>query len=392
MKKATTILIVTMFVLAGFSGCKQSDNKSNDLFTVDVTASYPKKELILQDIMDVEYIPLDESDEFVTTGWVHSIGKKVIVVRNRNRNSDGDILIFDRNGKGLRKINHLGGGGEEYQFLLGITLDEENNEIFVNDHFSEKIVVYDLLGNFKRSFKHKEGSMYNMEIYNFDRNNLICRDDKFGENGLGNKNIFLVVSKQNGSITKEIEIPYKEKVSSMIFSDRGVMGIRNRVLVPQGNNSWTLMENSTDTIYQFMSDFSMIPVLVRTPSIQSMSSKVFLYPAVLTDRYAFMQTVKAEWDWERNVGHERRNLMYDKKENTMYEYEMFNADYTKKQPVIMTSEVTFGNGEVAAVQMLEAFQLVEAYEKGELKGNLKDIAAKLKDDSNPVIMLIKHKK
>jgi hypothetical protein len=392
MKKATTLLIVILFVLAGCSEGKQSGNKNNDLFIVDVTASYPKKEMILQDIMDVEYVPLDESDEFVTTGWVHAIGKEVIVVRNRNRNTDGDILLFDRKGKGLRKINHLGGGGEEYQFLLGITLDEENNEIFVNDHFSEKIVVYDLFGNFKRSFKHKKGSMYNMEVYNFDRNNLICRDDKFGENGLGNKNIFLVVSKQDGSITKEIEIPYKEKVSSMIFGDRGVMGIRNRVLVPQGNNSWTLMENSTDTIFQYMSDFSMIPIIIRTPAIQSMATKVLLYPAVLTDRYVFMQTVKAEWDWERNVGHDRRNLMYDKKENATYEYEMFNADYTKKQPVIMTSEVTFGNGEVAAVQVLEAFQLVESNEKGELKGKLKDIAAKLKDDSNPVIMLIKHKK
>ena len=392
MKKATTFFTFILFVMAGCSGSKQSDNQSNDLITIDVTASYPKKDIILQDYMDVEYVPLEDRDEFVTTGWVHAIGKKIIVVRNRNRASDGDIFIFDRNGKGLRKINRLGGGNEEYTFLLGITLDEDNNEIFVNDHYNNKICVYDLLGNFKRSLNHKEGSMYNMEIYNFDRNNLICRDDAFGRDRLGNRNVFLVISKQDGSITKEIEIPYKDKISSMIFSDNGVMGIRNRILVPQGDNCWTLSENSSDTIYGFMSDFSMIPLIVRTPSIQSMSPGIFLYPAVLTDRYCFMQTVKAEWDWEKNIGHTRINLMHDRKENATFEYTMYNGDYTNKQPVIMTSEITFGNGEVASVVVLEAFQLVESHKKGELKGKLKEIAAELKEDSNPVIMLIKHKK
>jgi len=37
-------------------------------------------------------------------------------------------------------------------------------------------------------------------------------------------------------------------------------------------------------------------------------------------------------------------------------------------------------------------QLTEDYKKGILKGKLKEIAATLREDSNPVIMLIKHKK
>lgn len=40
-------------------------DKSDSLVTVDVTANYPKKELVLQDFMDVEYIPLETTDEFV---------------------------------------------------------------------------------------------------------------------------------------------------------------------------------------------------------------------------------------------------------------------------------------------------------------------------------------
>ncbi|MDR2146266.1 MAG: 6-bladed beta-propeller, partial [Tannerella sp.] len=39
----------------------------------------------------------------------------------------------------------------------------------------------------------------------------------------------------------------------------------------------------------------------------------------------------------------------------------------------------------------EPSQLVESYEKGELQGKLKEVAATLKEDDNFVIMLIKHK-
>jgi hypothetical protein len=50
------------------------------------------------------------------------------------------------------------------------------------------------------------------------------------------------------------------------------------------------------------------------------------------------------------------------------------------------------NNEIAIWQILEANQLVKSYQKGELKGKLKEIAATLAEESNPVIMLIKHKK
>ena len=39
----------------------------------------------------------------------------------------------------------------------------------------------------------------------------------------------------------------------------------------------------------------------------------------------------------------------------------------------------------------EAYELVEAYKKGELKGKLKEIAAGLGAEDNPVIMLVKYK-
>lgn len=391
MKILTSISVMILLVMAGCGGNRQSGTQNDDIITVNVTATYPKKELILQDFMDVEYIPLETSDEFITMGWLHAVGKDIIITRNRRQGSvDGNIYIFDRNGKGVRVINRHGQTEEEYLYILDITLDEDNNEIFVNDHWSKKIYVYDLSGNFKRNFSHKDSTSYAMGIYNFDKDHLLCEDGEFFRED--HRNRFLVISKQDGSITREIKIPYKEYITSTIVKGNMLMPIRNRMLVPHPDNSWMLMENSSDIVYKLLPDYSLIPLVERTPSIQSMDPKVFLYPAVFTDRYCFMQTVMAKWDWVRNRGHTRVNLMYDKVEKAIYECVVYNADFTNEKAVIMTSEVTVGNNEIALVQKYEAHELLEAYEEGKLNGKLKEIAAQLDEDSNPVIMLIKYKK
>jgi len=45
MKRSITILATILFIVAGFIGCNQSKPKSDGFITVDVTATYPKKEL-----------------------------------------------------------------------------------------------------------------------------------------------------------------------------------------------------------------------------------------------------------------------------------------------------------------------------------------------------------
>ena len=151
MKKTNLFSAITfLFIMVACVGTK--DQLEYDLITVDVNAKYPKKELILQDFMDVEYIALESSDEYITQGVIKAVGEKVIIVSNRS--VDGNIFIFDRkNGKGLRKINRLGQGPEEYSQFTDIILDEDNNEMFVIAYSSRKILVYDLYGNFKRKFK-----------------------------------------------------------------------------------------------------------------------------------------------------------------------------------------------------------------------------------------------
>jgi hypothetical protein len=111
MKSANLILAIILSLAVSTESSGQRQTVNNDIIKVDVTKSYSsKKKLILQDFMDVEYIPLETTDEFVNQGVVLDIGKKIILVENKI--NDGDIFVYDRQGKAIRKINRKGGGGE----------------------------------------------------------------------------------------------------------------------------------------------------------------------------------------------------------------------------------------------------------------------------------------
>jgi hypothetical protein len=385
-KRAKLISVITLLVV--ITGCGGSKQSAEDFITVDVTAKYPEKELILQDFMDVEYIPLETTDEFICQDLVKDISKNLIAVINRNE--DGDIFIFNRSGKGVKKINRKGQGGEEYAYILGITLDEENGEIFVNDNLARKILVYDLNGKFKRTLKHKDDAIYT-KIYNFDRGNLICYNG-----GTLNEQSFMIISKQDGSITKNINIIFKEKIiPSMILKDPA----NNRsfsILAPfyypiiHSCDSWIITEPSSDTVHRYLPDYNMTPFIVRAPSVRSMDPEVFLFPTVITDRYCFMETVKKEYDFAKQQGFPSISLMYDRQEKAIFRYTVYNDDYSNKRRVFMNTRPV--NEEIATWQNLTADHLVDAYWKGQLKGRLKEIAAGLDEESNSVIMLIKHKK
>ena len=110
------ILTISAMILFLITGCESGKQPANDFLTVDITANYPKKELILQDFLDVEYIPLETNEEFITSASMQAIGKNLIILRNKN-GQDGDIFIFDRTGKGQRKINRSGQGSQESGLL-----------------------------------------------------------------------------------------------------------------------------------------------------------------------------------------------------------------------------------------------------------------------------------
>ncbi len=397
MKNAFSILFVLLYIM---TGC-ESRQSAERIVAVDVTKNYPKKELILQDFMDVEYIPLETTDDFITFGNIQVIDKEIIITRNAGR-GEGNLFLYNTDGKGLRIINRLGQGGEEYINMGAIAHDEANGELYVNSSYQGRMLVYDLLGNFKRSLKQSQDYPIYGTIGVFDQNHLICHDTRV-ELSMPDvkRNCFLIISKVDGSIVEEVPIPYGDKKPLVVLKkdaegrNIGDFGIRNRALIPYKKN-WVLVEPSADTIYQYSTDRQLTPMIVRTPSVQTMNPEIFLFPSVFTDRYWFMRTIKRTFNFTTDKECPGTNLVYDRQEDAIFECVIYNDDYVDKTLANLCNNIytsrAVNNDEIAFVDRLEANDLIEAYKNGKLKGKLKQVAAGLTEDSNPVIMLVKYKK
>lgn len=389
MKRTTLISVITLLVV--MTSCVGGHNKTShdSVITVDVSTNYPNKELVLQDFMDVEYIALESTDEFITQGIIKAIGKKIIIATNRLM--DGNIFVFDRHtGKGLRIINHLGQGPEEYTQVYNIILDEDCNEMFVIDYSARNIITYDLYGNYKRNFKFDGENSYYHYIFDYDRDHLICFKGYLPQVET-KQSSHVLVDKQDGSIAQEIKLPASGIITPVIIEGEATITPNFHLTIPN-HNSWVIMRPSSDTIYN-LSGGILNPIIARTPSIHSMNPEIFLFPTIITDRYYFMQTMKKEIDFKTFKGFPTTDLVYVVQENSIFEYTVYNDDFSSKKQVSLGQYVGGNsNQEIATCVTLNAFDLVEAYNKGELKGKLKDIAQKLDEESNSVIMLVKYRK
>lgn len=381
-------VIFLVAALLGLASCTGEKKEKEAFITVDITASYPEKDLVLQDFMDVEYVPLETSDEFLSQGRISYVGENIIVAANKRQ---GDILLFDRaTGKGIRKINHKGFGPEEYIMPYNVILFEGKNEMFVNDGPTSKIQVYDLDGNYKRTISYKRGALVTVLI-DFDADNFLSQNIYAPENENSGET-FLFLSKKDGSMT-DIKVPYQERKSIALVrvnEDGSMRGAfpENSDFIDPFQDGWLLTEPSADTIYFYKPDRSLKPFIVRTPSVQTMSPEVFLFPGVLTDDYYFMQSVTKEYDFDKNEGMPSTPLVYDVAEQKIYKYTVHNADYEDREENLSKQNVS---NKLAFYQALPADELIEAQEDGKLKGKLSDIAAHLDIEDNPVVMIVKPK-
>jgi hypothetical protein len=93
--------ITCILILFAVCSCKKANDDTTKLIVVDVAKDYPQKEIYLQDIADVEYIPLTTSDSILVNSSPSIVSDKGIVTRG---GKVGEILLFDAKGQELRFI------------------------------------------------------------------------------------------------------------------------------------------------------------------------------------------------------------------------------------------------------------------------------------------------
>jgi len=391
----STALLLAMMATA----CGDANQKLSALPLIDMNADYPEKEICLQDVADVSYIPLETTDDVLLHNSLNfeDVSSKGIVCV-----SDNKIFLFHPDGKSRAVLNRQGQGPGEYRYVHYASVDWDREEIYVNDIHQNLMLVYSLDGTYKQQFdlemRGRQGDMLCD-----DDAHIVLYKEKSGSLEVGNivppYRPVVLMSKEDGSIDS---LSHQQDYYTTVSVEGKVGDNSLTMLLPipalrKLNGEVYVSEVASDTIYR-LADGRLEPFVARTPSVKEEDGgKYLLQLKGVTPNHYFFSVMKKEWIPESSVGSSLHiaddainDLMYDKRTGEAF-HPIFSLRECRAK--LLYEDLTFDScSDVhTAYIKLEAFYLIEALEAGELSGELKTIAEGLKEDDNPVLMVVKFK-
>ena len=394
MEARILFLMMSVSSILAFA-CSGASNKSGiaDLIEIDISSQkYPVKELYLQDIAKVEYIPLETNMNTLISGSVRivHVSDDYIIASNI---IDGDIFVFNGKGKSKFSFNHKGRGPMEYNQLYSIFFDEKAKEIFIFDGYSvtPQFLVYNEDGKFKRTLS-VTSSFSPRDVYDLDEETFLVYDVWGLNNNMYSKKPYVFISKKDGSTVDTLDVYLSERISNRVFFEvevNGQKGMMPITLDIPNNRSYgkniLIVDWTLDTIYRLTPKKELFPLIVRKPSAQNSNPKMIISNALITDK--FILFTKAILDFEMAKSKNTFTsmaLMYDFKTNQLYEYKLLNKDFDKSGVAFATARTPENTG----VFRLDIAPLFEADKEGRIKGELKELLKTLKEDDNPILVKI----
>ena len=383
------ILYSAAFMLALLAtGCGDANQKPSALPQIDVRTDYPEKEICLQDVAEVSYIALDSQDGILFRGNVNDFSDKGIVIMDSQNNR---LIFFDKQGKFQYVIQRQGQGPEEYSMMLDALVDWDKEDVFVFDSGS-RIVVYSLDGTFKRKLP-LNANLVQHDAYIWSDSQLVaCRYGNWDKDEkLVPYQPIVLLSKEDGKMDS---LSYRKEHSFPTYIGAKEMNIRiHWPSLDKLNGDVYVNDLSADTIYRWDARTQALqPVMTRTPSVTLDDlDGYFMDLKGVSSQYYFLHFLARQASMDSHfvmVDEKSRNAVYDRKEGKVYHPKFTNKDYPSMEKI----HLNFCEEENAcAIVQLEAFKLIEALEAGELSGELKTIAESLKEEDNPVLMVVKFK-
>ncbi len=385
--------IILSLLSVGVFSC--GDKDAGPVPVLDVTQkSYPQKEIVLQDIATVEYIPLEMKDGFLLAQYpqIHYIDDDIIVA-NDWFGTPGPIMFFDRKtGKAINSFDRRGRGPGEYISVGSIAVDTKAGEIFVTEGMitvgrtRTPMYVYDMQGKHLRTLDiPREGHKDYFHVY--DDDHLFCYNEDVEDS-----EPYKLISRTDTSVTYlPVEFPARDYRSGNSDRDNEIeKAVYSGTTVLKTREGYIFAEPGVDTLYGWNKQSSVLtPLVALTPAFNSMDIPVSIYIEGQSDDYLFLEIEECKERMPHERVYDFSELVYDKNDGQFYESEIVNRDYVEYGYVYISntssSSVAYPPG--VFVNVIQAVRLVDLHEKGKLRGPLAEVASKLKEDDNPVLMI-----
>ena len=287
------------FLILVLSAC--SSYKEDELVVFDTEASYPEREILLSEVCDVTYVPLDNVE--VVGGRPRLVTDQFIIYSNR----ESDLLFFDRQGRFVRKFNHRGSGPGEYAYIGKVIYDAASDCLVVA--YNNKILYYTMSGEFLRE-QTLDPFVFVSDVKDYSSDRLLI-------NNLHSlTSAYLMIDKASGKVVDSIGVVAEQAISPYVQVD-----LRNNmryVYMPSYYNvvrshDGLLINNiSADTFYLLSAEKVLRPYLVRRPSVQDQTYPYFVNAWVETYLGYFLSTVERKFDAESQEGFEQAYYMIEK--------------------------------------------------------------------------------
>ncbi|MEG0454545.1 MAG: 6-bladed beta-propeller [Bacteroides sp.] len=385
MKNLFLFFILWIVVACGSNSqkAKEDDSSSKEdrlvrketvLPILDLQKEYPKKDIILQDLAEVEYVPLETNDSALLGNFPILLIGDTLITNDKSAN----ILFFNKEGKFLRSFNRKGASGEEYTTeYLDVICDAIAGEIFILDRFAYRIQVYDSKGGYKRTLKLPfEKIQFASVIFEYDKDFLFAENvsgtDQRDKAPQKNKRPYYKISKKDGKL---ISLPFtsKERIRDCVNFNVGDNYIGATFHIPpvaRLGSDILIADYSWDTVYTYRNDH-LTPIAVRQNYVSESNFPIIATIDMMSDRYLLWYALEKNVDRETLAAPDGIKYLSDRFTGESFQVKITNSDGVSDEDSRKMSRRLSGNLHVLprgyVLQAYPADFLMELNEAGKLK-------------------------
>ena len=370
------------------ASCTSNNELQEKLAFIDVTEEYPEKKIELTDIAGVSYLHLNsKTDDYLYKGSIDYVTENNIIVIDRSQNS---VLFFSKEGNPKSHFNRRGQGPEEYSDAASLMYDEANDEVFVSPDFSNHIMVYSSLGEFKRKINLPQVNV-NGQMALFDDVSILVYDNtKLWQSTMQSNapeveqtidSVFFLISKLDGTVLDYISLPNENidlSYKNSVFTSQVNYG-----RVRKSADGLLLYNPESDTVFHYSKEKHLTPYMHKKPILNSQNPMTVMDICMDAGKYQFIAVYPYR---ETGKSPTPKYYMRNKATGELFRQKITLSDFEGKELYI--NPRLFNYYEHAYHFELDFAELEEAYYKNKLSGKLKELVASLleNEESNNVFV------
>ena len=253
---------LSLFSVAMFASCSLSVPKEGDIIedsafrSVDLRIIEKTKGTVMSlgDLMEsYEIIRLDNRDEALIKTYPYGVYVTDNYILLRPADVVSPVKLFTRKGRYVADIGGVGQGPGEYLYLFSWLVDEKENRIYLGPGRADKVLVYDLKGNYLPDEVIRFGEIvHKSQIWvDYDKKNVVVVTLPFSANVNSNfaisKNVCWVQNRE-GDIVHRIPVNHYGLIGDY---SNALVARRNVDAISFSISEVPMLRTRPDTLYHY---------------------------------------------------------------------------------------------------------------------------------------------